>query len=592
MDETRDQNEAFLKLTKLLATDLDLNSVLKSILETDAANLHVNRASIWLYDASEQGIELVDLFEASSGDHKKGIFLHKDAYPSYFEAVDSSRVLRIDDVSTHHATAELLEGYLKPLGITSMLDVPIIIRGRLRGMLCHEHIGPWRKWSLSESSFAASMADLVGQAIQTHELRDTENRLKASEERAQLLFSNNPVALLVVDEEGHIRSANQRAMALFHAGPGELENLKVEDLIPARLRPNHVQQRASYQRAPTHRPLVSTRELFAKDLDNSEFPAEIGLCPVQMGGTTHVICAVTDISERKQAERRLRVLSTALEQSPATMMILDAEGKIDYVNPYYSQITGFQESHILGQTLDSLCSAQNSPEIIHNLKVAIRQGQPWAGELSTLTRTGEIIWEDAHVAPVRDDQQNVSHFVAMKLNITHRKQDEALLRHLALHDHLTDLPNRILLSDRLAMSMESARRNSHQMALMFVDLDHFKEINDVHGHDVGDEVLKASAQRMREQLRGMDTVARVGGDEFVLLIPSVKLPRDALSVAEKIRQAIRAPIPTSVREMRITCSIGIALYPQQASNEIELYRNADLALYRVKAAGRDAVQLY
>ena len=436
MSETRNQNEAFLQLTKLLATDLDLNSVLKSILEADAAILRVNRASIWLYDASEQGIELVDLFEASSGAHTQGVFLPKSTYSGYFEAVDSSRVLRIDDVSTHHATAELLEGYLKPLGITSMLDVPIIIRGKLRGVLCHEHVGPQRRWSLSESGFAAAIADLVGQAIQTDELRDAQERLKASEKRAQLLFSSNPVALLVVDEEGRIQSANQRATALFHASPGELESLKVEALVPARLRQNHVQQRASYHRAPAHRPMVSTRELVAKTLDNSEFPAEIGLCPVEMEGSTQVICAVTDISERKQAEKRLRVLSTAIEQSPATMMVLNTEGIIDYVNPYFSQVTGFQQSHVLGQTLDSLCSAQNAEEIIHNLKAAIRQGQHWTGELSTVTRTGEILWEDVHIAPVRDDQQNISHFVVIKLNITHRKQDEALLRHLALHDHL------------------------------------------------------------------------------------------------------------------------------------------------------------
>jgi diguanylate cyclase (GGDEF)-like protein len=114
----------------------------------------------------------------------------------------------------------------------------------------------------------------------------------------------------------------------------------------------------------------------------------------------------------------------------------------------------------------------------------------------------------------------------------------------------------------------------------------------MYGHEVGDEVLKASAQRMQAELRGTDTVARIGGDEFVLLIPDVNVPKDAFNVADKLRHAISAPIPTSVKEMRITCSIGIALYPQQASNEIELYRNADLALYRVKAGGRDAVQLY
>jgi diguanylate cyclase (GGDEF)-like protein/PAS domain S-box-containing protein len=338
----------------------------------------------------------------------------------------------------------------------------------------------------------------------------------------------------------------------------------------------------------------SGRQLMAKAVDQTEFPAEIGLCPVTMDGSPHVIYAVTDISDRKRSENRLRVLSAAIEQAPVTMMILDEQGRIEYANPHFSQLTGYDESMILGKNLQDLTHthAHNASESLDAIGAVLSQGKSWTGELPTLTKPGETLWEEVHLAPVRNDQGRITHFVAIKLDISHRRQQEALLRHLALHDHLTDLPNRSLLNDRLAMSMESARRNSHQMALMFVDLDHFKDINDIHGHEVGDEVLKACAQRMQEQLRGMDTVARIGGDEFVLLISDVNLPLDALSVAEKVRQAICAPIPTSVQEMRITCSIGIALYPQQASNEIELYRNADMALYRVKAAGRDAVQLY
>jgi diguanylate cyclase (GGDEF)-like protein/PAS domain S-box-containing protein len=591
MTDQRDPTDVFLELTKLLAQSLELMPLLRRILEVTAEYLSVARVSVWLYDPEQQGIQLVDLFDAGQPASLQPVFLRKDC-PRYFEAIDNRRVLSVEDVATHAAIQELLQNYLYPLGISSMLDVPIIIEGRMRGVLCHEHTGPKRAWNPPEIGFVASIADLIGQAILTDELRQTREKLRASEERAQMMFFKNPVALLLADEHGRIKAANQRAASLFQTTRHNLETREVDELIPDRLRGEHRLHREGYQDAPAHRDMNSNRQLVARKLDDTEFPAEIGLCPIEIDGSTHVVCAISDISERLRSESRLRVLSAAIEQAPVTMMILDELGRIEYANPCFSQLTGYAESLILGQTLQDLTHGQSSAESFDDIWATLSQGKSWIGELATLTKTGDTLWEEVHVAPVRNEQGKVTHFVAIKLNISHRKQQEAMLRHLALHDQLTDLPNRALLNDRLAMSMQSARRNSHQLALMFIDLDHFKEINDNHGHEVGDEILRASAQRMRAELRGTDTVARIGGDEFVLLIPNISLPRDALNVAEKVRQAIRFPMQTSVMEMHITCSIGIALYPQQASNEIELYRHADQALYRVKAAGRDAAQLY
>ena len=591
MADQRDPTDVFLELTKLLAQSRELMLLLRRILGVSAGHLSVARVSIWLYDPEQQGIQLVALFDVSQSAPLPAVLLRKD-YPRYFEAIDNRRVLSVEDVATHAATQELLQNYLNPLGIRSMLDVPINIEGRMRGVLCHEHTGPKRGWNQSDTGFVASIADLIGQAILIDELRQIREKLRASEDRAQMMSFKNPVALVLADEHGRIKGANQRAASLFQTTQQNMETREVDELIPDRLRGEHRLHREGYQDAPAHRDMNSNRQLVARRLNDTEFPAEIGLCPVKIDGSAHVICAITDISDRKQSENRLRVLSAAIEQAPVTMMILDERGKIEYANPHFSQLTGYAESRILGKTLQDLTYGQTSAESFDEIWATLSQGKSWIGELATLTKTGDTLWEEVHVAPVRNEQGKVTHFVAIKLNISHRKQQEAMLRHLALHDQLTDLPNRALLNDRLAMCMQLARRNGHQLALMFIDLDHFKEINDNHGHEVGDEILRASAQRMRAELRGTDTVARIGGDEFVLLIPNISLPRDALNVAEKVRQAIRFPMQTSVMEMHITCSIGIALYPQQASNEIELYRHADQALYRVKAAGRDAAQLY
>jgi diguanylate cyclase (GGDEF)-like protein/PAS domain S-box-containing protein len=585
-------NRALINLTKLFTQDLDFSSLLCRILEADTDVLNLARVSIWLFDRGGVEFQLVDLYESATKTHHQGGVLKKEDYPSYFKAVETSRTLIIDDVFTHAATSELLNCYLNPLGITSMLDAPIIVEGALRGVVCHEHIGPARTWTPAESGFAASIADLIGQAILVDELRKTRTELRDSEERARLLFSSNPVALLLVDEQGRIRDANRRAAELFRTRIETLEQRNVDDLIPSRLRSHHAKYRETYYLSPSHRPMAASRELVAKALDDTEFPAEVGLCPVTIGKTQHVICALTDITDRKQAESQLRVLSTAIEQTPATVMILDTDGNIQFVNPYFTRETGKSVHEVLGLNIRALSPGLNCEGVYDDMWQTLNRGEAWVGELISTQKNGGILWEEAHIAPVKDEKGLTTHFVAIKLNITQRKENEAMMLHYALHDTLTDLPNRKLLNDRLRLSMESARRNNHQLALLFLDLDYFKQINDSLGHEVGDLVLQETAQRMKGQLRGMDTVARIGGDEFVILLPKVMGAHDALTVAEKIRQAVGLPIVSETLGLKVTCSIGIALFPKDASNDIELYRHADQALYKVKESGRNSVQVF
>lgn len=586
------QNDAILSLTRLFTQPLDLPSLLERILEVDAETLQVARVSIWLYDADHKGIELLDLFESATGRHTRGGYLSKADYPGYFAAIERARVLGIDDVSSDPATVELFEHYLSPLAITSMLDSPIIVEGQSRGVVCHEHVGLARVWDVTESAFAASIADLVGQAIQTDELRRTRAALLASQQRAELMFSSNPVALLLVDRDGAIKEANQKAAELFQCDVEDLHNASVEDLIPSHLRERHVLHRQSFNAEPSHRTMASTRELLATTRAGAEIPVEVGLCPITIDGSPHVICAMIDISARKAAESRLRVLSTAIEQTPATVMITDADGVIEYVNPQFTIESGYSPGEVVGQSSRVLSSGLDCDAVFEGMWRDLSLGKPWVGELINRDKQGNLFWEEAHFAPVSDDHHRISHYVGIKLNITDRKANEARLRHQALFDSLTGLPNRILLNDRLRQSMASAKRNQHQTALMFVDLDHFKQINDTHGHDTGDLVLQEAAQRMKRQLRDADTIARIGGDEFVTLLPEIRKPDDALRVGNKLIRALRDPIDIPGVRLTVTCSIGIALYPRHAHDEIELYRYADQALYAVKNAGRNGIRVY
>jgi len=177
-------------------------------------------------------------------------------------------------------------------------------------------------------------------------------------------------------------------------------------------------------------------------------------------------------------------------------------------------------------------------------------------------------------------------------DITDRKRTEETIRRMAYHDYLTGLPNRKLFSDRLSMALAQAQRNKKRVAVAMLDLDHFKEVNDILGHDVGDLLLKAAAERLSAALRKGDTVARFGGDEFVLILPDLKGTEDALQVAQKIVESFRKPFLLDTHHLTVTTSIGIAVYPHDGPDEIVLLKNADIAMYRAKKAGRDRYQIF
>jgi diguanylate cyclase (GGDEF)-like protein len=205
---------------------------------------------------------------------------------------------------------------------------------------------------------------------------------------------------------------------------------------------------------------------------------------------------------------------------------------------------------------------------------------------------GEVHWVETFKAPIMDAAGNLLGTTGFAQDITVRKNAEGKIRHLAHYDPLTDLPNRTLFSDRLQQALAAAKRDKVRMALMFLDLDKFKPINDELGHHVGDLLLKEVAKRMQDCVRESDTVARIGGDEFVILLPVIDAEQDAILVAEKIRMALNQPFVLVGQSLNISSSTGIAVYPEHGNNETQLFKNADTAMYHAKENGRNDVQLY
>lgn len=296
--------------------------------------------------------------------------------------------------------------------------------------------------------------------------------------------------------------------------------------------------------------------------------------------------------KRRRAEERVRVLSRAVEQSPVSVVITDPEGQIEYVNPRFEQLTGYSAGEATGRNLGFTLLDQDSASALSELWSTVSSGREWTGEFCSARRDGQLLWEQVSVSPLTDSDERVTHYVVIKEDITVRRSYEEQLLRQAHYDQLTGLANRVLMIDRLNVALESANRNGHKCALLVIDLDHFKNVNDSLGHSIGDNLLKESAGRLSGCIGGGDTLVRMGGDEFVVILPKVASARDAQRVAEAIVHQFERPFTIIGKQYRVTASIGIAFYPEDGKNPHLVLRNADLAMYKAKDLGRNQYHFF
>ncbi len=308
--------------------------------------------------------------------------------------------------------------------------------------------------------------------------------------------------------------------------------------------------------------------------------------PVRMIGTH------ADITERHEREEALRLASTVILTVDEAVMVCDLDEKIVSVNPAFTVITGFAESEVIGKTPRLLSSGVHGPEFYKAMWDQLGTEGSWNGELRNRRKNGKLYVEWLSIKLVRNDKDMPSHYVAVFSDISDRKADEERMQHLAHFDALTGLPNRALFSDRLHQAVAKARRDGTRMALMFLDLDKFKPVNDEHGHHIGDLLLKEVATRMLECVRReTDTVGRLGGDEFVVILSNIDKVQQATMVAEKIRHALNQRFELAGLELSISSCTGVAVYPEHGADANLLLKSADAAMYRAKEGGRNRVEL-
>ncbi|MGZ0078058.1 EAL domain-containing protein [Methylomonas sp. YC3] len=304
----------------------------------------------------------------------------------------------------------------------------------------------------------------------------------------------------------------------------------------------------------------------------------------------------TEIERRKQQENELRIAATTF-QSHEAIIVTDANGAILRVNNAFNKITGYSAEEVIGRQPDFLSSTHQAPGFIQTLTQALAKDNQWQGEIFNRRKNGDVFPEWLTVTGVRDEQDRLLNYVAIFSDISEKKAAEREIHELAFYDPLTGLPNRRLLLDRLKQEIAAAKRQSYYGSLFFLDLDHFKTLNDSRGHQVGDELLIQVAQRLKSIIRDEDTACRLGGDEFIVMVPGrysqlSQATSHAAMLAEKILHTINQPFTVQGSEHHFSTSIGVTLFPEVAEQPEAVIQQADTAMYRAKESGRNGISFY
>jgi len=310
------------------------------------------------------------------------------------------------------------------------------------------------------------------------------------------------------------------------------------------------------------------------------------------GQPQRFIGIASDITRQRALDDSLRQAAAVFDATQEGVLVTDAEQRIVHVNPAFSRITGYNSEEILGQRPTLLKSGRHDAAFYHSLWHALESRGAWSGEVWNRRKSGEIYPQWQCIRMIHDEQGNISHYVAVFSDITALKRSQRELDYLAHHDPLSNLPNRLLFTERVAHALERSHNEELQGAVLLIDLDHFKHINESLGHNVGDLLLKGVGERLQDDLPAGCTLARLGGDEFGLLSENCTEAAQAAELAQRLLHSLDAPFLLDGHELYIGASIGISLFPDDGDSVEQILRNADSALFKAKSSGREGYAFY
>lgn len=427
-------------------------------------------------------------------------------------------------------------------------------------------------------------------------LKASKEQLMQTEAWYRGILQSAPDGMVVVDTRGVIRLVNAQLCRMFGYADGELIGQVIEVLVPLGMRNAHATLRAGYiDSGPMIRPTV---DVAGRRKDGSEFFIDVSLARLpDMEGAVGTICAaIRDITERKRMEQALvereQEFRTLVEHSIDTVARYDRELRHRYVNPAFAALVEGGAAELLGRTPAECPGGATAAIYESKLAEVFAESTGTEFELNWPDRAGQEMCSLISLTPEFDAQGQVASVLAVGRDITELSAFRQRIHQMAFYDSLTSLPNRALFNDRLRQMIADAAWHGQQAGLMMIDMDRFKAVNDTLGHPAGDELLRETAERLNTCVRSYDTVARLGGDEFAILLPDIRFGDDLGRIASKILTVFERPFLLEGKEVFVSCSIGIALYPGDSNEADDLLKYADSAMYSAKRSGRNNFRFY
>ncbi len=424
---------------------------------------------------------------------------------------------------------------------------------------------------------------------------EAEQALRHSRERLQRLLDSMAGAAFEVDSKGRCTFANRTFLRILgYQNEQEVLGKSTHALLHHTYPDGspYPENACKLRRAYLSSEAVNVSDEVFWRKDGTSIPVEYWCNPIVVDGVTvGAIATFVDISERAQADAQLRLAAKVYEQSGEGIIITDAQHKLVMANQAFTAISGYTEAEVLGRNPSLLASGRHDKAFFAAMWETIATQGRWQGEVWNRRKDGSLYPEMLSIIQVHDAKGEVSHYIGISSDITQYKAAQKHIQRLAHFDPLTGLPNRALLGDRISHELNAAQRNDTQIALMFADLDHFKNVNDTLGHRIGDELLIIISNRLKGAVRDVDTVSRQGGDEFILILPDTDSD-GAAHVAEHLLEVVAQPCQIEGFEMGVTLSIGIAMYPGDGEDFEALSKCADAAMYRAKHDGRNTYRFF
>lgn len=587
------------------------------VLQSAAEALEVRRVGFWRLTQSPPGLCCERLYDRKHDRVSGGAFLDGEQCPIYLKAVADSRVVDASDALRDPRLTELSE-YLRANHISSLLDAPVRLHGEMIGVLCHEHVGKPRYWQEDEIRFAGEIADQLVQGLLNGERRRYQRLLhgltslvgpetgdafcRALVTHVAELLGAARVFIAYLDSHDRDRA---HTLAVADAS-GLKDNIEIDlrdPLCAATLRDgSHVISRDLAHRYP-NQPWGSAGDgacfigfrLADRDGTVVGLMAAIGREPIAEDEDSVALLRI--FADRAAAqlaqlhrEPHLSRAAAVLSNTSEGVAVADTEGRILEANPALAELTGYSPEELKGHSLSDIIMEPSMDDI----QVAVDREHRWQGEVTaTSQQRGRFpAWLTMTHLPSDDTGIGRPQRVALISDITSIRESQAELEYLAHHDPLTGLFNRNMFHERLDHALAYDDRDNHKLALLFLDIDGFKDINDSLGHSQGDDLLKSVAARLQAATRQQDVFARIGGDEFIVLLDDLTNERQAAQTATRLLEAFHEPYRVADRHVFMTASIGISVYPRDGTSVESLIQSADAAMYDAKGAGKNTFHFF